>query len=75
MCIAETKAREEQMPEGKRLVEKIHGGTGKVNPERAVKLIFAGVPKEYTDPQKYNTPTPPQVLQKIKDFAQKNNIG
>jgi len=62
------------MPEGKRLVEQIHGGAGKFNPERAVKLIFAGVPKPYTDPTKYDTPTPAPVLQKIKDFAQKNNI-
>ena len=63
------------MPEGKSLVQKIHGGAGKVSPERAVKLIFAGVPKEYTDPTKYVTPTPAPVLQKIKDFAQKNNIN
>lgn len=63
------------MPEGKKLVEKIHGGAGKVNPERAVKLIFAGVPKEYTDPTKYQTPTPSNVLQKITEFAKKNGIA
>ena len=62
------------MPMGKQLVDKIHGGNGKNNQQTAVKLIFAGIPKEYADPTKYSTPTPEAVLQKIKAFADKNGI-
>ena len=62
------------MPAGKQLVEKIHGGAGKHDPQKAIKLIFAGVPKEHADPTHYKTPTPDAVLHKIKAFAEKNGV-